>query len=132
MMQTIVLVAFQYSGYWFAVEARHVVAMGKLQSLAAAEQKTINLSMLLSGEQLAVHTENFALQMRSQQGNLLLALDNEAQIIELSTDYIWPLPPLLQQGRQHPSIKALALHNKQLLTLLDVEQLASLAPCTHL
>lgn len=125
MMQTIVLVAFQYSGYWFAVEARHVVAMGKLQSLAAVEQKTINLSNLLSGELPAVQTENFALQMRSQQDDLLLALDNEAQIIELNADSIWPLPPLLQQGRQHPSIKALAWHNDQLLTLLDAEQLAS-------
>lgn len=126
MMQSIVLVAFQYNGYGFAVEARYVVAMGTLQNLAHEQQKYIDLSGLLATSTKLAPTASYALRLRRQQDELLLALEQEAQIIELNADSIWPLPPLMQHAKQHPSIQALAWHNNQLLTLLNVQQLTAL------
>jgi len=125
MMQSIVLVAFQYNGYGFAVEARYAVAMGALQSLAHEQQKHIDLKGLFAITPETTLTANYALRLRCQQDELLLALEQEAQIIELNADSIWPLPPLMQHTKQHPSIQALAWHNNQLITLLNAQQLTA-------
>lgn len=126
MMSSITLVVFQHSGYGFAVEVRYVVAMGTFEDVAHNQQKNIDLSGLFTATPEIAPTANYALRLRGQQNELLLALEQEAQIIELNADSIWPLPPLMQHAKQHPSIQALAWHHNQLLTLLNVQQLTAL------
>lgn len=128
-MQRLTLVVFQCASQRFAVEARHVMAMGQLQQLMGEKIPLIELRDVLKLEQddaVEVRAEQeFALQLSVQGEAVVLALDAEAQLVELTASSIWPLPPLMQYAKRHPSIVALALHNDHIISVLNVEHFAT-------
>lgn len=116
------LVVFVCQGGLLGLEARQVAGMGQLQSSArVVDGERVDLSAVLPGLAAQEPVEKlFFLQLRH--GPVLL-LERRAWLVEMDAGHIWPLPGLLELGKRHSCIKALAWHNEQPVLLLDAKQL---------
>lgn len=115
------LVVFSFAGHHFGFEARQVVGMGHIAQLPPEGWQQVSLQAVLAdAPRLTPAQATFWLQLRAAGSvNRLLLLKDRAQLTELSAQQVWPLPAVLQQGRRHRCIKALAWHENRPILLLD-------------
>lgn len=116
------LVVFSFGGHRFGLEAGQVAGMGHMAQLPAERWQQVGLQAVLpDAPPLTPAGAAFWLQLRGAgpSHRLLLLLEDRAQLTELEARHVWPLPGVLQQGRRHPCIKALAWHEDCPVLLLD-------------
>jgi hypothetical protein len=121
------LVVFSHQQHWYGVEACRVRARGAVAAIRPG-QSIIPLTSLLPAtpDTLPVPACREWLRLSGDQGDWLLGLSGEVDLLELPAACISPLPMLLQQRRLFSPITALALHQGRLITLLDARRLSAL------
>ena len=149
MIKYLPLVIFSHQNQLFALEATFVRGQGRIEFLAAG-------ALLLPFAQLLtpkfptpqcstprcsasdifpqtnlVHWLGLAggqLATASGQKSWVLAIEGDAELVELPVEQIQPLPPLLLARRTFPALQAVAWYQQRLVSVIDARVLLTLAP----
>lgn len=128
MSATLPIVVFTHESVLFGLEAHRVAARGLVDKSTAS---ILPFSALYArhGEHKTAVDERITqwLRLRGQATDWLLGITNSADLIELQTSQIYPLPELLAQRSTFEPLKALGFYQQRLVALLDVERLEQLA-----
>lgn len=128
MISSLAVVIFSHGQNWFGIESSCVRARG-LCSRGNRNLPLVAFSALLppaEGFEAPFEPREW-LQLSAAEGDWLLGLTGDVDLLELPASCIAILPPLLRERRLFSPIQALALYQGRLITLLDRHELATQA-----
>lgn len=130
MIKQLSLVLFSQQNQWFAFEASLVKGQG---SCSSSDSNTLLLPFSQFLTTNSTHDKANAthwLRLAAQPADIkpwLLGITGEAELIELPTEQIYALPPLLHARRTFPALQAVAWYQQRLVSLIDARVLQGLA-----